>query len=190
MSNYTSGIQLQLALAAYFKSEGLPALTFSHTNKAVYLQGPCGQTICKVFYTGTSRLSNADYEIVYDQITLFIKDNKETLLKIFTLKKEIADGQSLKTGTSYTFHNTTKISSISLSSMHPLYSPLLGTIYSNGKFYNNSSCFTSVEDYTVATKNLKTALKKQQALLAQLVDLRAKEDEVNTIISQLSGCSL
>lgn len=190
MSKYTSSIQLQLALSAYFKSEGLPALTFSHTSKTIYLQGPCGQTICKVFYTGTSKLASADYKIVYDQVVSFVEANKDTLLKLFILKKEVAEGQSLKVSANYQTVVNSSLIWVSLSSTHPLYSSLISRVYSDGRFSTSNRDHANIDEYKTTFKQLQSALKSQQALVAKLAALRAKEIEANDIIAGLSGCSM
>ena len=191
MSTIRSALTLQLALAPFFKERGLPALTVSLHSNAVYLQGPCGQTICKVFYTGTNKLTIDDYQIIYNQVVSFIDTNINTLNKLFALKQAVKDAQELKINCNFNYNGSViDQSSVCFYGQHPLYNKHISGVYADGKFYLSGTAFSSYEDMIDTCKSIKKPLKAQQDYLAKLLAAKQLETDINDIITSLSACGM
>lgn len=185
-----SALTLQLALNPFFKELGLPPLTTNISNNRVYLQGPCGQIICTVMFTGTNKLMASEYEIIYEEIISFVNSKLEILLELFKLKQQAEEGTKLKALTNFQFNAQTKEYSINLHYSHPLHSPLIGWITAEGKVYFNGISGKSIEDLENTLVKCKEVYKVQKELLDKILENQKVEERIKEIQTTLSGCSL
>lgn len=185
-----SALTLQLALNPFFKKLGLPTLTTSISNNRVYLQGPCGQIICTIMFTGTNKLMPSEYEIIYEEIASFVNSKLETLLELFKLKQQAEEGAQLKALTNFQFNAQTKEYSINLHYNHPLHSPLIGWITASGKVYFNGVQGKSIGDLESTLYKCKEDFKVQKELLDKILENQEVEERIKEIQTKLSSCSL
>ena len=190
-----SMLTLQLALSPFFKKHKLPALAVVHTNKAVFLTGPCGQTICKIIYTGAATIPISDYPVIYDATIAFITNNIKKLHKLFTLKMNAKDIVKLKLDNHYydtkggsrgpyiTFNS-------SAAKKHPLYNKYLYTVYADGSFDFNPSNITKVKGIRDMADSIEASLPAILDLIKTIQNTQDSQAEINDIIADLSACSM
>lgn len=184
VSEITSPLTLQLALSEFFASKQLPDLAINHVSKTVYLTGPCGQTLCKVMYTGTTTLKKDDYPIIYDYVVKFITKHLKTLKLLFTLRKEVKE------------HNSNPNKRITLSgktmflnNTHEAYHKLINSCSETTVSIQGLSSITQ-KQFQELVSTLPQYLEKQREILKQELAIKDKELQAQKIIEQLSNCSI
>ena len=178
-----SYLTLQVALKPEFAKRDLPELSVSHNNKAIYLSGPCGKQLCKVFFTGTTKLSASDFPIIFTQVTDFLDKHLTTLTILFILKKQLKEPNP--PGVSFT-NNTQAGLGVYFNSKHPDYHKNILYTYKNHIVFSGNC----ISDEDFESPNLKAAIKAQRAHLASYVNKNEIQAEVNKIIADLSNCSI
>lgn len=182
-----SALTMQIALATVFASKSLPELSVSHYDKTIYLTGPCGQQLCKVMFTGTTSLKPKDYPIVYDQVVAFINKNLKTLKKLFNLRKAVKVAKA-KIPNGYNFYPKDKNSSVIMTSSHKSYHTLLSYVYEESFMLNNVN--VKDKDFEKLFATLQEKLAEQRTILKSHISTNEMEREANSIIEQLSNCSI
>ena len=178
-----SHLTLQIALKPEFAKRDLPELSVSHTDKAIYLSGPCGQQLCKVFYTGTTKLSASDFPIIFTQVIAFLDNHLDTLSKLFTLRKKLKDPNPKLV---YFTNHTEKGVGVYFDPKHPDYNEFIVYVYKNKAVLSNKP----LTDADLDSPALRESIKKQRAHLATYVDRNAIQAEVDQIIADLSNCAI
>lgn len=180
----TSPLTLQLALSQFFASKQLPDLAINHVSKTVYLTGPCGQTLCKVMYTGTATLRKDDCPIIYDYVVKFITKHIKTLKLLFTLRKEVKE------------HNanpnrmvTISGKSIFLNNNHKAYHRLINSCSETTVSIRGVNSISQTQ-FQELVSTLPQYLEKQREILKQELTIKDKEFQAQKIIEQLSNCSI
>ena len=182
-----SALTMQIALAAVFASKSLPELSVSHYNKTIYLTGPCGQRLCKVMFTGTTSLKPKDYPIIYDQVVAFVNKNLKTLKKLFDLRKAVKAARA-EIPNGYNFYPKNKNSSVIMHSSHKSYHTLLNYVYEESFMLNNVN--VKDKDFEKLFATLQEKLAEQRVILKSHISINEMEREANSIIEQLSNCSI
>lgn len=187
-----SMLTLQLALAPFFKKSKLPALAVVHSDKAIYLTGPCGQTICKVVYTGATTIPVSDYQVIHDATIAFVKDNMKKLQKLFTLKMALKDIQDLKKTNLYYDSGSSRGAYIhfggTAAKHHPLYNKYIITVYADGSF--DPVTVRSVKDLRTMADSIEQSIPAILALIKDIQRVQDSQKEVNDLIADLSACSM
>lgn len=182
-----SALTMQIALAAVFASKSLPELSVSHYNKTIYLTGPCGQQLCKVMFTGTTSLKPKDYPIVYDQVVAFVNKNLKTLKKLFDLRKAVKVAKA-EIPNGYGFYTNGKNSYVIMNSNHKSCHRLLHYVYEES--FTLNSINAKDKDFEKLFATLQEKLAEQRAILKSHISINEMEKEANSIIEQLSNCSI
>ena len=178
-----SHLTLQIALKPEFVKRDLPELSVSHFNKAIYLSGPCGQQLCKVFYTGSTRLSASDFPIIFAQIIAFLDNHLATLSKLFVLRKKLKEPNPKGV---YFNNNATAGFGVYFDRAHPDYNQFISSVHT----YHIALSSSPLTDETLDSPALRESIKKQRTYLADHIDKKAMQAEVNQIIEDLSNCTI
>lgn len=179
-----SYLTLQLALRPEFAKRDLPELTISHDNKAIYLSGPCGQQLCKVFYTGTTKITTSDFPIIFDQILIFLDKHLDMLSRLFTLRKQLKEYNLV--GIYFGNGGKNLGSYVSIDSRHPDYNKYLNKVYENRITTNE----VLISDDELNSLDLREAIKTHRAHLANHIHKNNMQAEANKIIVDLSNCTI
>ena len=178
-----SHLTLQIALKLEFAKRDLPELSVSHTNKAIYLSGPCGQQLCKVFYTGTTKLSASDFSIIFAQVIAFLDNHLDTLSKLFTLRKKLKEPNPK--GVYFTSNATAGVG-VYFDRNHKAYNKFIAQVYTDGIVFSGNL----ISEAELDNPALREAIKAQRAHLATYTDRNKIQAEVNQIITDLSNCTI
>ncbi len=79
-------LELNEAVRELFASNQLPESYLTISNKQIYVCSPCGESIIKLQYLGTSRISNKDIPTVYNIVKSFIDTHLQELKDFFAAK--------------------------------------------------------------------------------------------------------